>query len=76
MSNKPVITPHLFVEYSLCPAWIWHDLFTDPSLKGEIPELALKLMEKGVIHEEDYVKDLVFDEVKEIDPAKALAKSL
>ena len=74
--SKLVITPHLFVEYSLCPAWIWHDLFTDPSLKGEIPELALKLMEKGVIHEEDYVKDLVFDEVKEIDPAKALAKTL
>ena len=74
--DKKVITPHLFVEYSLCPAWIWHDLFTNKSLKGDIPELALKLMEKGVIHEKDYIKDLTFDEVSEIDPKAAFAHTL
>lgn len=76
MNKPPVITPHLFIEYSMCPAWVWHDLFTDRSLKGDIPELALKLMEKGVIHEKDYIKDLDFAEVAEIDPKEALAHTL
>jgi predicted RecB family nuclease len=73
---KKVISPFLFFEYSICPCWIWHDMYSDPETKGEIPELAQKLMEQGVLHENEYIKGLVFDEVKERDPAKATTQTL
>ena len=69
--SKLVVSPFLFVQYSMCPAWLWHNLYTDSNLKGELPELALKLMEQGVLHEKDYIKDLDFKEVDEKDPSKA-----
>ncbi|MBI2415151.1 MAG: TM0106 family RecB-like putative nuclease [Candidatus Kerfeldbacteria bacterium] len=51
-------TPSLFFEYTTCPHWIWYDRFGDQRRKGELPELARRLMEQGVMHEEDYIKDL------------------
>ena len=66
-----IISPFLFIQYSMCPAWAWHDIYTDSKLKKELPEFATKLMEQGVLHEADYIKDLEVEEVKEIDPKKA-----
>ena len=60
----------------MCPHWIWHDLFSNPSEKGELPELTLKLFEHGVLHEEEYTKGLEFIEVKEIDAKKAFKKTI
>lgn len=66
-----IISPFLFIQHSMCPAWTWHEIYTDPNLKGELPELATKLMEQGVLYEAEYIKDLDVEEVKEIDPKKA-----
>lgn len=53
-------TPSLFFQHATCSHWLWHDLYTDKSLKGEVPELAQKLLEQGVLHEADFIKDLEF----------------
>jgi len=69
-------TPSLFFQHSTCPHWIWHDCFADPSLKGEVPELAQKLLEQGVLHEEQYIQNLDFAEVEEVEPDKAFEHTL
>lgn len=74
MSNKKIIfTPQLFFKYATAPHWIWHDIYTDSKEKGEMPELMEKLLEQGVLHEEEYVKGLDFIEVKEKAPLSAFA---
>ncbi len=65
MTQKPVITPSQFFKYAVSPHWIWYDLNGDPSKKGEVPEFTQKLIEEGVLHEENYVKDLKFDAIPE-----------
>ena len=65
MSEKPIITPSLFYKYATSPHWIWFDIYGDLSKKGEVPEFAQKLIEEGVFHEENYVKDLKFEMVDE-----------
>ncbi|MEA1909989.1 MAG: TM0106 family RecB-like putative nuclease [Patescibacteria group bacterium] len=60
----------------MCPGWVYHDQFSDPKQKGEIPELALKLMEQGVLHEKEYIKDLEFEEVKAIDSDEAFRETV
>ncbi len=54
----PSFVPSLFFQYATCPHWIWRDRFGDPKRKGDMPELAKKLLEQGVLHEEEYIKDL------------------
>ncbi len=53
----------MFYQYEFCPHWIWFDNFGDQKKKGELNELFLKLLEQGVAHEEDYIKDKYFEEV-------------
>lgn len=69
--SKITFIPSLFFEYATCPDWIWFDRYGDQQLKGEIPELAQKLLEQGVLHEEEYIADL---DVTSVDaPAGELA---
>lgn len=51
-------TPTLFFKHATCPHWIWRDIYGDQNRKGQMPELAQKLLEQGVLHEEEYIKDL------------------
>lgn len=51
-------TPSLFFQHATCPHWIWRDQYGDPRRKGDVPELAQKLLEQGVLHEEDYITQL------------------
>jgi len=67
MQKSIVFTPTLFYEYVICPHWIWYDRFSDPKEKGKMPELSLRLFEQGVLHEKDYVKDLIFTQVKAVN---------
>lgn len=71
--EKTIFTPQLFFKYAIAPHWIWHDIHTDPKEKGEMPELMEKLLEQGVLHEEEYVKGLEFEEVGEKAPLPAFA---
>lgn len=68
---KNIFSPSLFFKYATCPHWIWHDFYSDPTEKGEVPELAQKLLEQGVLHEEKYIENLVFDRIdtKNLDEA-------
>lgn len=52
------ISPSLFFKHAKSPHWIWYDLFGDPSLQTEMPELTKRLLEDGVLHEEEYVHNL------------------
>jgi len=74
--NSLIFTPSLFFQYSMCPHWIWHDRFSDWSERGELPELTVRLFEQGVLHEEEYIKNLDFIEIKEKNPEKAFSKTL
>ncbi|HBD7428751.1 TPA: TM0106 family RecB-like putative nuclease [Legionella pneumophila] len=58
MEGKLEISPSLFFKYAKSPHWIWYDLHGDQSKKAELPELTQKLIEGGMLHEEDCVKDL------------------
>jgi|SRR5579872_420751 len=71
-----IFTPQYFFKYAICSHWIWHDIFSDPKEKGELPELTLKLFEQGVLHEADYIKGLDLSVVKLIDPKKAFEQTL
>lgn len=62
---KLTFTPSLFFQHATCPHWIWHDIYSDKRLKGEVPELAQKLLEQGVLHEANFIKDL---QVETVDP--------
>ncbi len=52
------VSPSLFFKHAKSPHWIWYDLFGDPSLQTEMPELTKRLIEDGVLHEEEYVQNL------------------
>lgn len=73
---RQIVTPSLFYQYATCPHWIWYDHFGDPSKKGDVPELAQKLLEQGVMHEEKYVAGIEMVEVSVKDPSKAFAKTV
>ena len=77
--SLPVVTPSLFYQYATCPHWIWYDHFGDQSRKEKPAALAEKLLEQGVMHEEEYVKGLIGDgfvEVSVKDQSKAFAKTV
>ncbi len=77
MKQKSIVfTPTLFYEYAICPHWIWHDRFSDPKEKGEMPELSLRLFEQGVLHEKDYIKDLIFTQVKAVNLKVAFTQTM
>lgn len=53
------LSPQVFYQYFTCPHWLWFDRFGDPSKKGEVSELQQKLLEQGVAHEEEFMRDFV-----------------
>lgn len=74
--NKIIFTPSLFFKNATCPHWIWNDHFSDPSLKEETSAFAEKLLEQGVLHEQNYIKDLEFVSVDEKNPEEAFKHTL
>lgn len=70
--SRPVVTPSLFYQHATCPHWIWHDRFSDPKRKGEVPALAQKLLDQGVVHEAEYVKGLALSPVVASDVQSAV----
>ena len=73
---KLIITPSMFYQYAACPHWIWYDKFGDQTKKGETPELAQKLLELGVAHEEEYIKGMNVQPVLTRDQDRAAAQTL
>jgi len=71
-----IFTPTLFYEYATCCHWIWHDNFSDPKDKGAMPELMLKLFEQGVLHEQEYIKDLIYIQIKQVNLGQAFKETL
>ncbi len=80
MTKKPHLTSQMFYQYEFCPHWVWFDLFGDQSKKGELPELMEKLLEQGVVHEEEYIKKFIkdknFEWVKSKNISQATKKTL
>lgn len=56
-------SPSLFFQYAKSPHWIWYDLYGDQNKKNELPALALKMIDEGVLHEQEYIKNLQVTEV-------------
>jgi uncharacterized protein len=73
---RPILTPSLFYQHAACPHWIWYDRYGDPTTKGELPELAQKLLDQGVVHEENYIRGLELTPVKPKNPAAAFKTTL
>lgn len=61
--NLPALTAQLFYQYDFCPHWIWFDRYGDPRKKDEMNELMEKLLEQGVAHEKDFIRDKKITEV-------------
>lgn len=74
--RSTIFTPSLFYKHAACPHWIWHDIYSDPKDKGEISELTQKIFEQGVLHEEEYMKDLTFTKVEEVDSEEAFQETM
>src|SRR6478736_3407098 len=58
MSQLLEISPSMFFQYAKSPHWIWYDIHGDQSKKIALPELTLRLIEGGVLHEEDCVRGM------------------
>lgn len=68
MKNESLVfSPTLFFQYAKSPHWIWFDHYGDQTKKGEIPAMTQRFIDEGVLHEENYVQQLKFDEVDEKD---------
>ncbi len=74
--STPTITPSMFFKYAACPHWLWYDLYGDPARKGETPALMEKLLQMGVMHEEDYIRGLDLQPVLTADQKAAAAQTL
>lgn len=58
MSQIFEISPSLFYQYERSPHWIWYDIHGDQAQKIQLSEFTLRLIEGGVLHEEEVVKDM------------------
>ncbi len=58
MSKILEISPSMLFQYAKSPHWIWYDIHGDQSKKIALSELTLRLIEGGVLHEEECVKDM------------------
>ncbi len=58
MNQLLEISPSMFFYYAKSPHWIWYDIHGDQSKKIALPELTLRLIEGGILHEENCVKDM------------------
>ncbi|MBS0606933.1 MAG: TM0106 family RecB-like putative nuclease [Verrucomicrobia bacterium] len=68
-NSEPLIfSASHFFKYATQPLWIWYDRFGEQSKKEEISEFTLKLMESGVLHEDEYIAGL---EVSKVEAVKA-----
>lgn len=75
-TEKLIFTPTLFFQYAKSSHWIWFEKFEDQSKKGEEPAMAKRFQDEGVLHEENYVKDIDFEEVKAEDEEEAVQKTM
>ena len=75
-STSLVLTPSHFFMYATQPLWIWYDLFGDQSKKEEISEFTLKLMESGVLHEDEYIAGMQVSKVEAIEAEEALMATI
>ncbi len=71
-----ILTPSHFFKYATQPLWIWYDQFGDQSKKEEISEFTLKLMESGVLHEDEYIVGLEVSRVEAVDVEEAIKDTL
>jgi uncharacterized protein len=71
-----ILTPSHFFKYGTQPLWIWYDLFGDQSKKEEISEFTLKLMESGVLHEDEYIAGLEVSKVEAVKAEEAIEPTL
>lgn len=73
----PPLTAQDFYKYLKCPNWAYWDLFGDPALKGEVPEMIRRLREEGVLHERAVVAALgAFEEMPAGTDEEAAAATL
>jgi predicted RecB family nuclease len=70
MSKIIEVTPSLFFHFAKSPHWLWYDLHGDHAKKAELSELTKNLIEGGVLHEDNYVKD-----IKKVTVDKNLSES-
>jgi uncharacterized protein len=56
--RKPlVITGSMFFKYSSCPHWVYFDRFGDPKKKMKTTRFTEMLIELGLLHEEEMIRD-------------------
>ena len=73
---KPIITPSHLFRFDCQPLWIWYDLFGDLTKKEPLSDFAMKLLEDGVIHEEQVVQNMPIRPVQDTDPNTAAQTTL
>ncbi len=76
--RPPHITGDVFFKYVTCPAWVYWDIYGNPKDRKEISDFQKKIMQEGLLHEEEVIKEKDFTEVKidDLDEAAEITLQL
>lgn len=73
---KRRITGETFFKYATCPSWVYWDLYGNPADRKEISDFQKKIMQEGLLHEKEVIKEKEFAEVQIGDLDEAFGKTL
>ncbi len=62
-----------FFRYAACPSWVYWDIYGDPKEKKELSDFQKKIIEEGLLHEEEVIRKRDFTEVPQDLPLEERA---
>lgn len=75
-AKKNKIKGEMFFKYITCPGWLYWDIHGDPKEKRELSDFQKKIMQEGLLHEDEVIREKDFAEVKIGDLDEAAAQTL
>ena len=63
-NKKNNITGSIFFKYVTCPAWVYWDIYGNPEDRKELSDFQKKIIEEGILHENEVIAKRDFVEVK------------
>lgn len=61
---RHAISATAFFKYGACPHWLYFDEYGDPEKRREISDFNQRLLERGLLHEEEVMEGMEYTEVK------------
>lgn len=73
---RHAISAMTFFKYGACPHWLYFDEYGDPENRREISDFNRRLLERGLLHEEDVMEGMEYTEVRGKDLQERFAKTV